>query len=387
MLVRALRFFTRSWVLVPVVALVVIGVVETLAGTGIGAFGIAALGALAGVILLPVATQVGLLIGSVLFGLRVRHIVLGAMRRVASWRLGRVTVTVRLLPVVLASEIGPWRRPVILRCWLAGVLSALGGAATVAAGWLLGDGPFGRGFVIAVTPFMLYKLWPKRAPMTTSTGWLLFGLPRMSEPKRTEFRAGASAARAHEAVSAGEIDRAQACVDELAAEHPELNTTVSCQVTLHEARGDYARAVTVLLHHISSADIPAREMSYNLAGLAGLAFSAVEAGQLPGDEVLAIARKALHDASALGFPEFQINGTYGLLALIEGDADEAVRLAALGAEHATSALSRADDLATLARAHMARHDNVAAREALAEAEKAAAWWPRVRSLRARLAVA
>ncbi len=373
--------------MVSVAALVVVGTVEATVGTGAGSFGIATLGALAGAILLPASTQLGLLTGAVLFGLRVRHVVVGALRRVAAWRLGRVTVTLRLLPVVLASEIGPWRRPVVLRCWLAGVLSALAGLGAVAAGWLLADGPFGRGFVIAVTPFMLYKLWPRRAPLTTSTGWLLFGLPGMTGSRRAEFRAGASAARAHEALQAGDLERARARVDELTAEHPELNTTVSCRVSLHEARGDYGEAVALLLGHISSADLPARELSYNLAGLAGLAFSAVEAEQLPGDEVLPVAKKALHDASALGFPEFQLNGVHGLLALVEGDADEAVRRAKLGAEHATSPLSRADDLVTLARAHMARHDNAAAHRALAAAEEAAAWWPRVRALRTRLSVA
>lgn len=371
---------------ITVVGLLAAAVSEAIAGTGAGGFCLAALGALAGVILLPMATQVGLLAGAVLFGLRVRHVVFGAMRQLASWTVGRVTFTVRLLPVTLGSEIGPWRAPAILRCWLAGLLSALAGLAVVVIAWWLVAGPFGRGFVIAVTPLMVYKLWPKRVPMATSTGWLLFGLPRMPEPRRTEFRVGPLAARAHEALRDGDLEGAQGHVDELVADHPELNATVSCQVTMLEARGEYAQAVLVLVQHISVADIAPREMSYTLAGLAGLGFCAVEAGQLPPDDLLPMAKKALSDAVDLGFPHIQLSGTRALLALIEGDAEQAARLAAVGADHNTSPLSRADDYATLARACMARHDNAAARDALAKAEELAQWWPRVRQTRDRLSV-
>ncbi|GAB3276578.1 hypothetical protein GCM10027563_03870 [Parasphingorhabdus pacifica] len=372
---------------ITLLGLLATGVSETVAGSGFSGFCLATLGALAGVILLPMITQLGLLAGALLFGLRVRHVVLGSMRRLGAWRFGRVTLTVRALPVTLGSEIGPWRKPVILRCWLAGAASALTGIGLVLFGWLLLDGAFGRGFAIAATPLMLYKLWPRRVPMATSTGWLLFGLPRMPEPKRTEFCAGPVAARAHEALRDGDIERAQAHVDELIAEHPELNATTSCRVTMLEARGEYAQAVLLLVDQISNSDIPPREMSYTLAGLAGLGFAAVEAGQLPPDDLLPMARRALDDSIDLGFPAFELSGTRGLLALLEGDADEAARLAAIGADHGTSPLSRADDYATLARAHMMRHDNTAARDALAHAEELAAWWPRVRTTRERLSVA
>lgn len=378
---RALRILTRPWLVAALCGLLVIGLVEAAWSTGASGFAVAASGGLAGVVALPVATQLGLIAGAVLFGLRLRHVVIGALRRIATVRLGRVTVTVRALPVVLSSEIGPWRRPVIVRCWLAGLLSAAAGVGLVVTAWALADGPFARGFAVAVTPFMAHKLFPRRVPLTTSTGWLLFGLPRMPEPRRTEFRAGASAARAHEALQAGDLDGAQAFVDDLAARHPELSTTVSCRVTMLEARGEFARAVALLLDHVSSAELAAREMSYALAGLAGLGFSAVEAGQLPAEDTVPVAGKALHDATALGFPAFELNGTFALRALLDGDAEEAARLAELGAEHATSTTSRADDLATLARAHMARHDNAAARDALARAEALASWWPRVRSVR------
>ena len=366
---------------VAVAGLLAVSVVETAAGTGFGGVAVAACGALAGAVLLPMTTQLGLLAGSRLFGLRVRHVVLGAMRRVRSWQLGRATLTLRALPVVLASEIGPWRRPVVLRCWLAGLVSAAAGLALVVVAWLSAGGPFGRGFVVAVTPLMLHKLRPKRAPMATSTGWLLFGLPRMSEAARAEFRAGPSAAQAREALQRGALDEAEDLVEGLESEHPGLDTTLSCRVSLMEARGEHAHAVALLLHHLSSAELAPREMSYTLAGLAGLGFSAVEAEQVPAADLLPTARKALQDAVALGFPEFELSGARGQLALLDEDADSAVRLAASGAEHGTSPLSRADDLATLARAHMARHDNAAARQALARAEELAPWWPRVRQTR------
>jgi hypothetical protein len=381
-----LRALFQPWMAAAAGGLVVVCVVEAVERTGFRGATTAALGALAGVIVVPMATQAGLLLGAMVFGLRVRQVVFGAMRRVWSCKLGGVPITFRVLPVVLSSEIGPWRRPVILRCWLAGLTSAVAGLGVVAAALSDVDTPFGRGLVIASAPFLLSKLWPRRAPMATSTGWLLFGLPRMPDPARTEFRVGPIAARAHDALRSGDIATAQNQVDELAAAHPDLSATVSCRVALLEARGEYASAVTMLLGHISSAKIDQREMSYLLAGLAGLAFSAVECGQLPAEEILPIARKALDDAVTLGFPSFHLSGTRALLALLEGDADEAARLAALGADHSTSVLSQADDLATLARAHMARLDNVAAREALLEAEKLAAWWPRVRQTRARLSV-
>ncbi|MFR9729661.1 hypothetical protein ACL03H_10560 [Saccharopolyspora sp. MS10] len=382
-----MRRWLRPWLLIGIAGLVAAGIVEGVAGDGVGGFGPAVLGALAGVVLLPMITQLGLLTGAALFGLRIRHVVIGSLRGVATWRVGRTEVTLRALPLELASEIGPWRSPVILRCWLAGLVSALSGIGAVAACWLLAEGPFGRGVLLAATPLMLHKLWPKRAPLSTSTGWLLFGLPRLPEEKRAEFRAAPLAARAHEALRAGDLTRAREIVDRLGGTCPELNATVHCRVAMLEATGEYAEAVLVLVGHIAAADLEARDMSYTLAGLAGLGFCAVEAGQLPADEVVPVAKKALADAIALGYPAYQLSGTKGVLALLEGDAEEAARLAAIGADHTTSPLSKADDLATLARAHMARRDNAAAREALARAEHHASWWPRVREVRDRLTVA
>nr|WP_228047404.1 hypothetical protein [Saccharopolyspora sp. HNM0983] len=343
-------------------------------------------GALLGTIALPLSLQLGLLVGAVLFGLRVRAVVLGATKLVWSGTVGRITLTVRALPVAMSAAIGPWRAPVFLRCWLAGLVSACCGAALVGTAWLLASGPFGRGLALAGTAFLLYKLWPRRVPFTTSTGWLLFALPRMPEPARTEFRISPLATSAREAVMSGELDRAAEVTDRIAALHPDSDAALTCRVAVLEARGDYAAAVLMLLNRMSQAELAPREMSYRLAGLAGLGFAAVEAEQLPAEDLLPVARKAMHDATALGYPEFELAGTRGLLALLDGDPDEAVRLAATGAEHGNTALSRADDYATIARAHMARHDNAAARQALAEAERLAPWWPRVVETRERLSV-
>ncbi|QGK72382.1 hypothetical protein GIY23_17860 [Allosaccharopolyspora coralli] len=369
-----------------VLGLIAVAIVETFSGGGFGGFVFGALGALVGVITLPMVTQSGLLIGSAVFGLRVRHVELGAMRGLVSWTWRRTTFTVRALPVVLASEIGPWRSPVILRCWLAGLTSALAGIASVVSVWLLTDGSFWRGVLVAATPLMISKLWPRRAPLTTSTGWLLFGLPRMPEPKRTEFCAGPYAAQSYELLKSGDVDAAQAVVDELSAAHPDLNTTNSCQVTMLEARGEYAQAVALLLGHMSTHDIPPRELSYTLAGLAGLGLTAVESGQADAETLLPISRKALTDAIALGYPEFKLGGTRALLALLDDEPEQAIELAETSADHATSPMSRADDHVTVARAHMALRDNASARLALDKAEACADWWPRVRATRQRLSV-
>ncbi|RKT85750.1 hypothetical protein SAMN05421805_1011401 [Saccharopolyspora antimicrobica] len=387
-LVQAQSLLFRPWVLAAFAGAVAVALVEAIASTGFAGTAVALAGALAGVVLLPMITQLGLIAGAVVFGLRVRHVIFGAMREVASWTPKRVTFTVRALPITLRAQIGPWRSPVILRCWLAGLLSAVVGVAVVVGGWLLTDSAFWRGFTVAVTPLMLYKLWPQRVPLTTSTGWLLFSLPRLDGAERSEFIAAPLAARAYEALRRGEIDQAQSYADELAEKHPGLNATMSCQVSVLEARGEYAPGVLLLLKYLSeNGDLPPRKMSYLLAGLAGLGFKAVEAGQLPAESLLPTAKKALEDAVKLGYPEFELSGSNALLALIEGDPESAVRLAQTGADYNHTPLSRADDLVTLARAHMACHDNAAAREALGKAEELAPWSPRVTETRQRLSVA
>ncbi|WP_347567594.1 hypothetical protein [Actinopolyspora sp. BKK1] len=376
----------RPWCATASAALLVLTALELLLGKGPGGIALAAAGALLGAIALPAAIRAGLLLGSFLFGLRVSNIVIGAMRRVTSFRLGGVLVTVRALPVVLSADIGPRREPVVTRSVLAAATSALTGLLVVGACLLAAGSSFGHGLVLATTASMVHALIPRRAPLNTSTGWLLFGLPRMSESRRLEFRAGAYAAEAHALLQDGELDAAEALVDELAEIAPNARTTASCRATVHQARGEFDRATMLLLHTLSTHSPEAREMSYLLAGLAGLALSAVEAGQLPSEDLLPTAEQALQDSVGLGVPRFELSGTFGLLALINGETERAKQLAELGARNAASGTTRADNLATLARAHMARGDNVSARAALAEAEGHAAWWPRVCSTRKRLTI-
>jgi hypothetical protein len=76
-----------------------------------------------------------------------------------------------------------------------------------------------------------------------------------------------------------------------------------------------------------------------------------------------------------------------MVELLRGNLKEAISLARLAAGAGDDLLARADDLATLARAHMAAGDNRTAREVIGEAEKLAKWWPRVANTRIRLEVA
>ncbi|MFC7617096.1 hypothetical protein ACFQV2_30400 [Actinokineospora soli] len=122
------------------------------------------------------------------------------------------------------------------------------------------------------------------------------------------------------------------------------------------------------------------------AALAGLACETVEAGQLDPAIGLPTAVTAMESAEALGYPSYKLTGTKALHALLTGEVERAIGLARRAVETNDDRIGRADDLATLARAHMADHDNRSARAAIAEAEKAVPWWPRVKATRARLDV-
>ena len=148
----------------------------------------------------------------------------------------------------------------------------------------------------------------------------------------------------------------------------------------------YAQALAAVLELASDHGQSERDMAFTCAGLGSIGALAVEAGEAPADVVLPIAREAVTDAERLGFPTFKLQGTLAVLALIDGDAARAVHLARGAVAVTDHALSRADDLATLARALMAAGDNASARDALAQAEAIAPWWPRVAATRSRLQV-
>jgi hypothetical protein len=132
---------------------------------------------------------------------------------------------------------------------------------------------------------------------------------------------------------------------------------------------------------------PQHEAAATMAAVAGLTGAAVEAGHLEREAGLPVAARAVNEAVELGKPSHTLDGVRALLALLAGDPQLAVKLARLACESNDDFLGRADDLATLARAHMAAGDNCSARKAIAEAERLVPWWPRVAHTRSRLDLA
>jgi hypothetical protein len=361
--------------------LMVIAVERSVAGVGWGLLGLVGglLAALGGL-------QVGMLAGAGVFGARVHRVVIGFGRLWKEWRTPRRAIVLRGFPVLLSLSVGPGRRPVRLRLWLAATCSALLGVLVVAALWLVADGPIGRGAAIGATATMLHALVPRRTAATTTTGWQLVGLPRMPADEVAELTAAGLADEALTAVNAGDLASAEAVLARLVDEFPDLRCTVTTRVTVLEAQGRYAEALAAVLELVADKRQSQRDMAFSLAGLAGIAAATVESGDIGADVVLPLARQAVEDAERLGFPPFKLNGTRALLALIDGDAARATTLARSAVSVADHALSRADDLATLARALMASGDNRGARATLAQAEAIAPWWPRVATTRTRLNV-
>lgn len=330
--------------------------------------------------------QLGLLVGAVLTGVRVHRVVLGVGRRVREWRSPRHALVLRAVPLSLSVAVGPGRAPVRLRLWLAAFISALT-LLTLTALLAIGSrDAVWRGGALAGLAVLGHALLPRSDASSTSTGWLLLRLPRLPEHKIAELEAAPLVDRALAEVNAGRLAAAQAVADELAGAHPDLRATRAVLASVLEARGRYGEALTHALTMVSDPQQSERDMALALAGLAGLAAAAVEAGQLDPLMGLDTARRATADAQQLHFPAAKLAGTRALIALLEGDTGRAVGLARLAAEGTDHGLSRADELATLARAHMAGGDNRAARAVLAEAEALAPWWPRVAATRARLEI-
>src|SRR5690606_11085695 len=161
--------------------------------------------------------------------------------------------------------------------------SACTGIGLVTTAWLLAGGPFGRGYALAATALMLHKLRPKRAPLSTSTGWLLFRLPRMPEPQRTEFRAGPIAAAANDALQEGDLDTAQRHVDQLTEQYPHLTATRSAQVAMLEAAANTPEPPCTCSTTCPAAPTRRRGRCPTcLPGLPDRAFAAPEPGPRPG---------------------------------------------------------------------------------------------------------
>lgn len=345
-------------------------------------------GALVGLFAVMAAGQIGLLVSVPLAGVRVQRFLVGVGPRIADWSRPNRTIVVRAVPIMLAVGVRAAKPPVRRRMWSSALCSAVAELAAVvgAAFWAMGGSAFAHGFAIACVAEFLHELDPRRTAVATSTGWLLFRLPWISADQLAEFEAAPLIGEAIEAAHRGELRAAERLAGRLRVLYPELRSALAARVFVMEAQGRYAEAMIIAVKLAADREQTPDEAATSFAALAGLACVSVEAGQLEAELGLSTATSALANAATLGYPAFKLNGVRALLALLRGKHDEAIALATRAAESGDNMLGRADDLATLARAHMASGDNRAARAVLTEAEKLASWWPRVAGTRSRLEV-
>jgi tetratricopeptide (TPR) repeat protein len=383
--VRIVRLLvTPGWLaaLVAVAAIVVVewspgGVLAGLAGALVGALAILA------------ASQVGLLASVPLVGMRVQRIVIGIGPRLADWSRPTRTVVLRAFPVILAVGVRAAKAPVRRRMWWSALCSAVAELAVVvlAALWARGDGgAFADGFAVACVAEFVHALLPARTAVSTSTGWLLFRLPWVDADQARQLESGPLVGEAIEAAHNGDLAAAERLAVRLRETYPDLRSALAARIFVLEAQGRYAEGMILAVKLASDARQEPGEAAGSFAALAGLACATVEAGQLDSELGLSTASNALENAATLGYPSYKLNGVRALHALLRGHVDEAISLATRAAEAGDNLLVRADDLATLARAHMASGDNQTARAVITEAEKLASWWPRVAGTRTRLEV-
>jgi hypothetical protein len=322
------------------------------------------LGAVAGMAATFTALKLGTVTGATVLGMRVHKVVVGLGPRLVD--LSKLVV--RALPLHIAVEVGPGRnRP---RYTGVAFSSALSGLASVLVMALTVNDAFGLGLALGGGAALLKSL--------------LGDCRLMARKPRTEQIPGVL--DVVDFVRAGRLDEAERLVGRLNAEHPSTRTVRASRVLVLEARGRYSEALTLAIG-MSDDDAGEQDAAASMAAVAGLTGAAVEAGQLEAADGLPVAARALNEAIELGKPSYMMDGVRALLALLAGDPQLAVRLARLACENNDDSLSRADDLATLARAYMAAGDNSAARRALAQAERLVPWWPRVALTRRRLDLA
>jgi hypothetical protein len=253
-------------------------------------------------------------------------------------------------------------------------------AVTVATGSVT------RGFATGAIASLVLSLIPKRTATTTSTGWLLFRLPWSGPDVARQMEAAPLISQAVTAAHAGDLAMAERLAADLRETYPDLRCALAARISVLEAQGRYAEAMILAVKLTSDATTDPQQAS-SYAALAGLACATVEAGQLDPKIGLNTAAQAIQNAAALGYPNYKLNGPRAMVELLRGNLKEAIALARQAAGTGDDLLTRADDLATLAKAHMAAGDNRSAREAITEAEKLAKWWPRVANTRTRLEVA
>jgi hypothetical protein len=382
--VKILRPLGTPAGLAVLVVIAAIVVVEWSAGGVFAALG----GALVGFFAILVASQLGLLASVPLAGMRVHRVVIGIGPRLADWSRPTRSFVVRAIPVIMVVGVRAAKAPVRRRMWWSALCSAVTELAVVvlAAWWAGTGGSFAHGFAIACVAEFVHALLPSRSATGTSTGWLLFRLPWVDDEQIRELEAAPLAGEAVEAATRGDLATAERLAARLSESHPDQRSALAARIFVLEAHGRYAEAMILAVKVAGDRRQQPDEAASSFAALAGLACVTVEAGQLPAEVGLSTASNALENAATLGFPGYKLNGVRALHALLRGDLGEAVTLAGRAAEAGEDVLVRADDLATLARAHMASGDNQAARAAITEAEKLAAWWPRVAGTRSRLEV-
>jgi hypothetical protein len=385
--VRIFRLLLTPGWLATLVVVVAVVVVERSPGGVLAGL----VGALVGVLAILAASQVGLLAAVPLAGMRVQRIVLGIGPRLADWSTPNRTVVLRAIPVIMAVGVRAAKAPVRRRMWFSALYSAVAELAVLVLGacwatvWADGSA-FAHGFAIACVAELTHALLPHRSTTATSTGWLLFRLPGVGAEQVAELEAAPLVGEAIAAAHRGDLAAAERLANRLREIYPTLRSSLAARVFVLEAQGRYPEAMILAVKQAGDHRQEPDEAATSFAALAGLACVTVEAGQLDAELGLSTASNALDNAATLGYPAYKLNGVRALHALLRGNPDEAVALATRAAEAGDSLLVRADDLATLARAHMASGDNQAARAVLTEAEKLASWWPRVAGTRNRLEV-
>lgn len=371
---------TPGWI-ATIVTVVAIVVVEPTPGDVL----VALTGALVGLLAILAAGQLGLLASVLLVGVRVQRLVVGVGPRLGDWSTPRRAVTLRAFPIILAVAVRAGRAPVRKRVWASALCSAVAELAVVVLA-ASGDSVFMDGFAIACVVEFAHAMFPSRTPTATSTGWLLFRLPWVSVDHARQLEAAPLVGEAVDLAHTGHLAEAERMAVRLREQYPDLRSSLSARVVVLEAQGRYAEAMLLAVKLTADTRQRPDEAAGSFASLAGLAAATVEAGQLDAELGLTTATQALENASTLGYPSYKLNGVRALLELLRGNTDKAISLAKLAAGSGDDLLGRADDLATLARAHMASGDNQAARQVIGEAEKLASWWPRVASTRSRLEV-
>ncbi|SER60585.1 hypothetical protein [Actinokineospora terrae] len=352
-----------------------------------GEVGWGVVGALVGLLLGLMSLQVGMLVGAVLLGARVHKVVIGIGTRLVDWTTARRAVVLRAVPLLLSVSVGPGKAPARKRMWGAALCSAFAAIATVAATALAVSDGFSLGLAIACAAAVAHALVPRKLPGSTSTGWLVLHLPRMSGVQAQQLDAAPLVTATVDAVQDGELARASAMAAELSDRYPSLRTATAARVLVLQAQGRYAEALLQAMAIAGDTTQTPQEAAVSFAALAGLAYATVESGQLSAELGMGTADQALENAETLGYPTHRLDGCRALRELILGNTARAISLARHSANTTDDRLGRADDLATLARAHMAAGDNKAARTALTEAEQVVPWWPRVAETRTRLDIA